>query len=173
MLLRGLEELRAWYWALLEAMPGEIGCTARRYLYGFKCGKGTRVLSKVTIYHPHNVILGNHVGISCSCQLNGAGGIVIGDHVLLGPGVMVWSQNHAFRSLNTPIAEQGYERATVTIQDDCWIGAGAIVLAGVCLGHGTVVAAGAVVTKSTEPFSIVAGVPAKIIGSRLRDSGDH
>ena len=55
---------------------------------------------------------------------------------------------------------QGYDRSKVTIEEDSWIGGGSIILPGVCIVHGTVVAAGAVVTRSTEPFSIVAGVPA-------------
>ncbi len=160
------QEIVVWRRALLEAIPGETGCSLRRKLYGFRAGRGARVLSQVQIYHPEKVVIGKNVGISCHCQLNGGGGIFIGDNVLIGPGVLIWSQDHVFANIDIPISEQGYTYGQVTIEPDCWIAGGAIVLANVCLGRGTVVAAGAVVTKSTEPYSVVAGVPARSIGSR-------
>ena len=161
-------ELRAWFRALLEAIPGELGCLFRRLFYGFVSGSGTRVLAHVTIYHPGRLTMGRNVGISSHTQMNAGGGIVIGDDVLIGPGVLIWSQNHQFGSLEVPISHQDYDSAKVTIEQGSWLAAGVIVLPGVRIAQGTVVAAGAVVTRSTEPFSIVAGVPAKPIGTRLR-----
>lgn len=83
---------------------------------------------------------------------------------------MIWSQNHEYGCLATPIREQGYFRAKVIIDDDVWIGAGAIILPGVRIARGTVVAAGAVVTSSTSPFDVIGGVPAKLLKTRLHDS---
>jgi galactoside O-acetyltransferase len=110
--------------------------------------------------------IGKKVGVAAMCQINAKGGVTIGDSTLIGPGVMIWAQNHEFRSIGRPIMDQGYEYAPVRIDEDVWIGAGAIILPGVHLQRGSVVAAGAVVTRGTQPFSIVAGVPAKVIGIR-------
>jgi len=92
--------------------------------------------------------------------------IEFGNGVLVGPGVIIWSQNHGYEQRELPISAQGYKRSKVTIEDDVWIGAGAIILPGVRLSRGTVVAAGAVVTRTTDPYSIVAGIPARPLGSR-------
>ena len=66
----------------------------------------------------------------------------------------------------SPIREQGFVHAPVIIEDDCWTGANVVIAKGVTLARGTVVGANAVVTKSTEPYSIVAGVPARKIAER-------
>ena len=162
-------ELCQWWRALLQCIPGEIGCFARGHLYGFRIGRGTRVLRNVVVYYPRNLSLGANVGIAAGCQFNAGGRITIADNVLIGPGCIIWSQNHRYESPEIPINQQGYEREEVRIDEDVWIGAHAVVLPGVQLGRGTVVAAGAVVTKSTSPNSIVGGVPARVIGRR----GDH
>jgi acetyltransferase-like isoleucine patch superfamily enzyme len=120
----------------------------------------------VIIYYPERLVIGSDVGLSPCCQLNAGGGIEIGDDVLIGPGSVIWSQNHRFNHSGTKIREQGYEPAKVVIEDDVWIGAGAIILPGVCLAKGTVVAAGAVVTRSTEPYTLVAGIPARKLRRR-------
>ncbi len=162
-------ELVEWYRALLSCIPGETGCTLRNRLYGFHGGPHVRVLPHVLIYHPSKLVIGARTGIAAHCQINAGGEIDIGSDVLIGPNVMIWSQNHVYESRGIPINCQGYRRAKVVIEDDVWIGAGAIILPGVCLARGTVVAAGAVVTKSTLPYTIVGGVPARPIGSRCAD----
>lgn len=160
-------EISEWFRALLRAVPGELGCWLRRWAYGFAAaGAATRVLSNVIVYSPEQLTLGNDVGIAVGCQLNARGGITIGNDVRIGPGTLLWTQNHRFSDAETPISQQGYDRAPIVIEDDVWIAAGCIILPGVTLGRGCVVAAGAVVTKSTEPMSIVAGVPARAIGRR-------
>lgn len=100
----------------------------------------------------------------------GQGGVLIGAHCLLGPNVTVLSENHEFSDTNALIKSQGHVRRSVRIGDNCWIGAGAKILAGVTLGQGTVVAAGAVVTKSFGPYSVIGGVPAKLIRLRHAES---
>jgi maltose O-acetyltransferase len=91
--------------------------------------------------------------------------ISIGDDNMIGPGVYVTDANHGFRS-DRLVREAPMEAAPVRIGNDCWIGARAIVLAGVQIGDGAVVGAGAVVTKSVDAGAIVAGVPAVAIGAR-------
>jgi acetyltransferase-like isoleucine patch superfamily enzyme len=160
-------EVSEWFRAGLRAIPGETGCGLRNRLYGYHAGRRCRVLSHVFIYHPRNLVLGENVWISPMSQVNAGGGIRIGKNVLIGPGCMIWSQNHRYSSADCPVCEQGYDFREVVIEDDVWMGAGAIVLPGVCLRRGTVVAAGAVVTHSTEPYTLVAGIPATCIGSRF------
>jgi acetyltransferase-like isoleucine patch superfamily enzyme len=162
-------EAAEWGRALLRSVPGEIGCALRRRLYGFRAGEASRVLSDVVIYYPENLTIGRRAGISCHCQFNAGGGIEIGDDVLIGPGALIWSQNHRYSDHGVPINSQGYDRSAVRIEDDVWIGAGSIILPGVCLGRGTVVAAGSVVTESTVPYTIVAGAPARVLKRRGPD----
>jgi acetyltransferase-like isoleucine patch superfamily enzyme len=78
----------------------------------------------------------------------------------------VFSENHNFSDLTINIKDQGVKRQAVNIGNNCWLGAGSTILAGVVIGNGCVIAAGSVVTKSIPENSIVAGVPAKIIKSR-------
>ncbi len=85
-------------------------------------GRWHRVLSRVTIYYPGNLVMGANVGIASNAQLNAGGGIVIEDNVLVGPGAIIWSQNHKFSSTDLPIAEQGYEKAKVTLEKNSWVG---------------------------------------------------
>lgn len=112
--------------------------------------------------------IGNNVGINTRAFLGGQGGIEIGDNVIIGPDVKIFSENHNFENINIPIKDQGETRKKVVIGDDCWIGAGSIILAGVTLGNGTVVAAGSVVNNSLPEYSVIGGVPAKILKSRIK-----
>ncbi|MEO3406428.1 acyltransferase [Mucilaginibacter sp. CAU 1740] len=112
------------------------------------------------------ISIGNNTGINAGAYLGGQGGIEIGDNVIIGPGVQVFSENHNFSDINVNIKDQGVSRDGVVIENDCWIGAGAIILAGVTIGSGCVIAAGSVVTRSVASDSVVAGVPGKILKSR-------
>ncbi len=112
------------------------------------------------------VVIGNNTGINARAYLGGQGGIKIGNNVIIGPDVKIFSENHIFSSLDTIIKNQGESRKGVIIGDNCWIGAGVIIVDGVNLGEGCVVAAGSVVTKSFQAFSVIGGVPAKVIKIR-------
>jgi acetyltransferase-like isoleucine patch superfamily enzyme len=112
------------------------------------------------------IIIGNNVGLNARVYLGGQGGIEIGENVIIGPDVKIFSENHNFANKEILIKEQGETRKGVKIGSDCWIGSGSIILDGVNLGHGCIVAAGSVVTKSFLPFSVIGGVPAKIIKLR-------
>lgn len=90
--------------------------------------------------------------------------IIIGDDVLIGSGAHFYAANHSFDRPDILIAAQGHSPAEdIVISDDVWIGAGAVILPGVQIGRHSVVAAGSVVTRSIEPFSVYAGVPARKI----------
>ncbi len=99
------------------------------------------------------------------CYVGAAGDVTIGARVMVGQFVSLHSENHLFAP-GAPIREQGVTRAPIVIHDDCWLGAGSRVLAGVTIGSGAVVAAGAVVTSDVASNSVVAGVPARPIGDR-------
>ncbi len=80
---------------------------------------------------------------------------------------MILSQNHRFDDLSVPMCQQGFqEDKPVSIDDDVWIGNRVIILPGVRVGGGSVIGAGAVVTKNVEPYTIIGGNPAKVIGRR-------
>ena len=96
-------ELVEWYRALLSCIPGETGCTLRNRLYGFHGGPRVRVLPHVLIYHPSKLVIGARTGIAAHCQMNAGGEIDIGSDVLIGPNVMIWSQNHVYESRSIPI----------------------------------------------------------------------
>ena len=108
-----------------------------------------------------DVVIGDHTRIGLHNTIIGP--VDIGNHVNLAQGITVTALNHNFSDANKRIDEQGVSTNPVTIEDDVWIGANAVILPGVTIGEHCVVAAGAVVTKDVPPHSLVAGVPAKVI----------
>jgi acetyltransferase-like isoleucine patch superfamily enzyme len=112
------------------------------------------------------VRIGQRTAVGAFNVILGQGGVTVGADCLLGPSVTIVSENHAFNDSTVRIRRQGEIRAAVEIGHDVWIGAGATILAGVRLGDGCVIAAGAVVHKDVPQDAIVGGVPARTIGSR-------
>ena len=108
-----------------------------------------------------DVMIGDHTRIGLHNTIIGP--VIIGSHVNLAQGITVTALNHNFEDSKKRIDEQGVSTSAVVIEDDIWIGANAVVLPGVTIGHHSVVAAGAVVTKDVPPHSLVAGIPAKVI----------
>ena len=108
-----------------------------------------------------DVIIGDHTRIGLHNTIIGP--VDIGNHVNLAQGITVTALNHNFSDTNKRIDEQGVSTNPVTIEDDVWVGANAVILPGVTIGEHCVVAAGAIVTKDVPPHSLVAGVPAKVI----------
>lgn len=100
------------------------------------------------------------------CSLYGAAGITIGKRVRVGGGTDMITTNRVFDDPDLPIIEQGHRCAPIVIGDDVWLGAHSVVLAGVTIGDGAVVGAGAVVNRDVEPGTVVAGVPARVIRRR-------
>ncbi|WAC13613.1 acyltransferase [Dyadobacter pollutisoli] len=91
------------------------------------------------------------------------GPVQIGNNVILAQNIVVSGLNHNYDNVAQPIHQQGVNVAAIVIEDDCWIGANTVVTAGVTIGKHSVVAAGAVVTKSIPPFSVAVGNPARVI----------
>lgn len=110
--------------------------------------------------------IGDRTQVNRGAAIDCRGDVDIGSDVLIGPGAQLIAYQHNFSIKDSPINTQGFVLAPIVIEDDVWIGANAVILAGVSLGKGSVVGAGAVVTASFPPYSIVAGVPARLIGTR-------
>jgi maltose O-acetyltransferase len=112
--------------------------------------------------------VGSNSGIGPrACLMNVKGGeLVIGNDVMMGPDVLIYTFNHDHDNVDIPMDRQGVTYSRVVIGDDVWIGARVIILAGVTIGPGSIVGAGAVVTRDVPPYSIVGGVPAKVLKNR-------
>ena len=110
--------------------------------------------------------IGSHVGFAQNAFIAVRGPIEIGDDCIFGPNVAIHSENHVFSDPDIPIRLQGATRVGVKIGSNCWVGEGAVILDGVEIGSGCVIAAGAVVTKNVPDFSVVGGVPARVLKTR-------
>lgn len=156
--------------ALLRNLPGEFGIALRSRLYRkrfAKAGDRLSIAQGVRFRNIQYMTVGENVSIGDCCFLQAAGGIELGDHVLLGPGVKIWSANHRTEDLSRPIKGQGYEFKKVIIGSDVWIGANAFIMPGAHIGDHVIIAAGSVVgAKPVPPYRILAGNPARVIGTR-------
>ncbi|GAB3598415.1 acyltransferase [Microbacterium tumbae] len=112
------------------------------------------------------LVMGDRSSFATGCFVGCSGEITIGDDVLFGPGVRIYSENHVFSDTDTTIRSQGVSRSFVRIGDDCWIGSGTVIAAGVTIGTGVVIGAGSVVTRDIPDYSVAAGSPARVIRSR-------
>lgn len=154
---------------LLFSLPGNLGITLRNKLLGYKLlGKNIVLYENGWIEYPHRLEIDCNTSINRNFFINARGQISIGKNVLIGPYVIIYSTNHIFDNTCMSINEQGQTEEPVIIEDDVWIGARSVILPGVIIGKGAVIAAGAVVTKNVEPYSIVGGVPAKFIKYRVQ-----
>jgi len=149
----------------------EINCLSQQ---GIKLGNRVTI-GKYAIIRPSNIYggpigegltMGDNSNIGPYNYIGCSGKITIGNNVMLAPRVSIYAENHVFDHPELLIRDQGVEKKEVIIEDDCWIAANSIILAGVTIGQGSVVAAGSVVTENVPAYSVVAGVPAKFIKSR-------
>lgn len=140
--------IRRWFYQLLGAKLGEMCFPSRR----------------VEVLLPKGLILGDRVTIGWFAELDARGGIRIGHDTNISAHVKLITGSH---DVNDPNFTADF--LPIHIGHHCWIGTGAIVLQGVTIGDGAVVAAGAVVTKDIEPWTIVGGIPAKKIGERKEE----
>ena len=157
-------------------------------------GTGSRIGRSVKLDSPELVVIGSGVVLSDGIWLNaknlnnsGKVTLSIGDgsyigrfaqinawaqvriesHVLIGDRVLITDADHNYRAADIPIIKQGDSfQGPVLLKEGCWIGAGAVILPGVCIGKNAVVAANAVVTRNVDDGAVVAGVPARVISDR-------
>ena len=193
MLARVWRQILAVVESLVSWFPGAAGAYLRRAYYrrhlaglGPNAGLGPGLL----VLGPHRIRIGEHftcwrlctlaacddgdieigdrVSLNANVYLNACSGglITIGHDVLIGPNAVFRTSDHVTVDLDRRIRDQGHTSGAIVLEDDVWIGANVTVVGGVRIGRGAVVAAGAVVTKDVEPYSIVGGVPAKLIKRR-------
>ena len=149
---------------------------------GRRCGveSGVRILGDCKVTLGDRVVLRRGVLISGSGQLIIGSGtaineqviiaatisVAIGSNCMLAPRVYILDVDHEHTSREVPMCMQGYQNSPVDIGNDVWIGTQAVILKGVCIGAGAIVAANSVVSRDVEPYSIVGGAPAKLIKMR-------
>jgi len=131
-------------------------------------GKLTNVRPSASLANSKNIFFGENVHVQRHVYIWAGKNskIIIGDNTIIGPGSFITSDNHGTKR-GQLIREQPGDERDIKIGSDVWLGAYSIVLPGVIIGEGAVIAAGSVVTKDVAPFTIVAGVPAKEIGQRV------
>jgi len=165
-----LTNLRCQYYGISIGQKSRIHLSASvRPRGGGKIFIGDRcsIHSDVKIWSYGGIIeIGNDCSINPFSVIYGHGGLEIGNGVRIAAHTVIIPANHSFDRRDIPIFQQSVSRKGIVIEDDVWIGAGVRILDNVRISTGCVIAAGCVVTKSTEPFSIYAGVPGKKIGNR-------
>jgi len=113
-----------------------------------------------------NIVIGDNCSVNSYCVIYGVGGLTIGNGVRIGTHTTIIPSNHRYDKCDQYIYKQGITSLGIAIEDDVWIGAGVVVLDGVTIARGCVIGANAVVAKSTEPYGVYVGVPAKLIKKR-------
>ena len=130
-------------------------------------------LTGLSISCPKNVFIGKHVSINRFVTISACHGgeIRIGDNCLIGPYVLIRSADHRFEDPAVPIRTQGHNPGPISIGDDCWIAGHVTITRGVTIGKGCVIGANSVVTRDIPEYSVAAGNPARVIGSRRTGNG--
>lgn len=135
-------------------------------LLGAQIGRRVVFYPGVWVLPGRRLIVGDDVDFAKDVLVTTSGGVTIGDRVLIGYGAKILSSNHRVPAATEPIFDSGHVHKPVVIGSDAWIGASVVVLPGVEIGEGAVIAAGSVVTKSIPRYAIAAGIPAKVISCR-------
>lgn len=155
---------------MLFSLPRYRCCIFMKELFlklrGAKFGKGVTIYPGVWIAPGHNLVIGNNVDLAKDVLITTKGGVEIGDGTLVGYRTQILSSNHVISDNDEPFLTSGHVHKKIIIEENVWIGANCVITAGVRIGKGSVIAAGAVVTKDIEPYSIAGGVPAKVIKKR-------
>jgi len=191
-----LREIKDWIEYFIARIPGRIGYFVRSNYYRFRLKnqfKNNRFETGIRFEYPNNIKIGSNsfYGINCKIYASsqskvkigsnitfnsnvminarGKGFIYVGDDVLIGPNVVIRSNNHSFENITTPIIDQDMTEGSIIIKSNVWVGSNCVILPNCEIGEGAIVAAGAVVTSNVEPYTIVGGVPAKLISKRKRE----
>ena len=168
--------LLAWRWLFKACGSARFstglslaGCRTMRIGNGVRIGRGCFVTAT-----DGELVLHDNVALSPNVHVGAdAGRIEIGAHTAVGPGTVIRAANHCIARKDVPIMHQGHVPGQIVIEEDVWIGANCVITPDVRIGRGAVVGAGAVVTRNVAPFSIVGGVPAKLIGMRGQGNQPH
>lgn len=126
-----------------------------------ECGKNLQIAKNVMINMYRNISIGDNVYIAHNCWINGAGDLIIEDDVVISPNVIIATTKHKY--INRKISNTESESKKIIIGEGSWIAGNSTIILGVEIGIGNIIAAGSVVTKNTENFSLYAGTPAKFI----------
>lgn len=153
-------------WNVTDIFPETLGIVVRYCLLkglAKNCGDNVFIGKGVEIKGWENMVVGNNVSIHNNCYIDASGGLKIGNNVSIAHQSSILTFEHTWGNNSIPIKYNPVIFDEVTIEDDVWIGCGCRILSGVIISTRTIVAAGAVVTKSTLKNTIVGGVPAKLI----------
>jgi acetyltransferase-like isoleucine patch superfamily enzyme len=153
-------------WNLSKLFDGNLAVAIRySILFNLVKGLGRNVYigTNVIIKNPENLMIGDNVSIHDNCYLDANGGILIGNNVSIAHATSILSFEHTWGEKNTPIKYNPIQSLEVKIFDDVWVGCGVRILSGVEINPRSIVAAGAVITKSFEGGVILAGIPAKVV----------
>lgn len=149
-------------------MPYSLGSKyVRRFLCKVifkKAGKNINIEHGAFFGSGFDIEIGDNSGLGLNCRVTGP--LTIGRDVMIGPDVMIFTQNHEMSRLDIPMRLQTAPKEPVVIEDDVWIAARVIILPGVTVHKGAVVGAGAIVTKDVPEYAVVAGNPARVIKYR-------
>ncbi|OPY61571.1 MAG: Galactoside O-acetyltransferase [Syntrophorhabdaceae bacterium PtaU1.Bin034] len=165
----------ALYYGIAQYLPSSLmpfGNVSRNLRYRLcarlfgRCGREVNIESRAFFHSGRCISIGDYSGIGMNAHLSGQ--ITIGNNVMMGQDVMILAHNHEFSRTDIPMCVQGMQpERPVTIGNDVWIGARVIILAGVEVGDGAILGAGAVVAGDVPPWAVVVGNPARIIRFRL------
>lgn len=150
-----------------------VGYNIRRFLCRFifkKSGENVNIGKYAYFGLGKDLTIGSGSSIGRKSQIIGlgeGGELIIGNNVMMGPEVVIMVTEHTHSRVDIPMRNQGVYSSTVVIEDDVWIGIRTVILKGVRVGKGSIIGAGAVVTKSIPPYSVAGGVPAKVIKTRI------
>ncbi|MDE2483316.1 MAG: acyltransferase [bacterium] len=160
------------FW-VVGGLPGVVGFALRTAVYRLffaRLGGFCWVQHGVTIVQSNRLRVGRHFGCNTGSYINAIGGIEMGDYVLIGSNVTISSGMHPIEGALPPVFARPVVPKPIRIEDDVWIGAGAVIMPGVTLRRGTVIGANSVVTRDTEPYTVYVGAPARAV--RTRDAGE-
>lgn len=130
------------------------------------CGHKVLIFPACMLHWLENTEIGENVSIHDFCYIDAVAGVTIGDNVRIAHNCSLISGQHRYDQPGKTIFASDYSSAPIHIEDDVWLGTGVVILQNVRVGHGSVIAANSVVTKNVEPYSIMGGVPAKLLKKR-------
>lgn len=165
------------YYSIATRLPrsyapgGAAATVVRRWLAApllRQAGQEVNIEAGATFGSGRTLILGDRSGLGIDADIHGP--VTIGSDVMMGPRCTILTRNHRIDSVDVPMNRQGFaDYHPVVIEDDVWIGANVTIMPGVRVGTGSVLAAGSVVVHDVPAYSIVGGVPARVLRSRLED----